>query len=249
MDAAAVRDRLAGIRAAIRQTPVDPEVLAQLDALRRSAYPGVRIRLRSSTNNEDLPGFNGAGLYTSKGVDAEEDTAALEKDLATVFASLWSDHAFAERAFYGVDHRRVGMAVLVHEAFPDEAANGVVLTVPRDGGVDVVVNTQPGEHAVTNPEGGAVPERLRFPLGSPDVAEVEGRSSIGPVFAEGFASALLIPLAEATARIHAELTERQRAAGDTAAYGVDLEFKVVHTPDGLALFVKQARLLAPPAFR
>ena len=29
------------------------------------------------------------------------------------------------------------MAVLIHEAFPDEAANGVVLTVPGEGGVDV----------------------------------------------------------------------------------------------------------------
>ena len=79
----------------------------------------------------------------------------------------------------------------MHEAFPDEAANGVVLTVPTPTGVDVRVNSEPGEHSVTNPEGGVVPERLRFPLGKLRALHVDGRSSIGPVFDDGFAKGLL----------------------------------------------------------
>ncbi|MEZ4322631.1 MAG: PEP/pyruvate-binding domain-containing protein [Myxococcota bacterium] len=240
MDAAAVDAALEGIRDAIREAPVDPAVLDALLELRARDYPGVRLRLRSSTNNEDLPRFNGAGLYTSKGLDADEGREKLESQLTKVFASLWSEHAFAERAFYGVDHRSVGMAVLIHEAFPDEAANGVVLTIPAADGVQVVVNANPGEASVTNPEAGVVPERLVFPLGSPGSPRIEGRSSIGPVFAGGFAESLLPVLADDVARIHAALTAT-RAEHD---YGVDVEFKVVHTPSGLALFVKQARLLA-----
>ena len=38
-----------------------------------ATYPeGKSLRYRSSTNNEDLPGFNGAGLYDSKTQDPEE---------------------------------------------------------------------------------------------------------------------------------------------------------------------------------
>lgn len=246
LEGAAVESRLDGIRKAIRDTPLDPALLASLRELVEREHPGRRIRLRSSTNNEDLPRFNGAGLYTSKGYDVGDPVDELESDLKKVFASLWSSHAFAERAFYGVDHRAVGMAVLIHEAFPDEAANAVVLTVPREGGVDVVVNANPGSASVTNPEPGVAPERLRVALAGGEPT-VEGRSSIGPVFAGGFAEALLPRLLEDTAKIHALLTERQRSRGDTAAYGVDIEIKVVHTPGGLALFVKQARLLAATA--
>ena len=39
-----------------------------------ATYPeGQSLRYRSSTNNEDLPGFNGAGLYDSKTQHPEED--------------------------------------------------------------------------------------------------------------------------------------------------------------------------------
>ena len=38
-----------------------------------ATYPeGQSLRYRSSTNNEDLPGFSGAGLYDSKTQDPEE---------------------------------------------------------------------------------------------------------------------------------------------------------------------------------
>ena len=38
-----------------------------------ATYPeGQSLRYRSSTNNEDLPGFSGAGLYDSKTQDPDE---------------------------------------------------------------------------------------------------------------------------------------------------------------------------------
>ena len=55
-----------------------------------AAFPeGTSLRYRSSTNNEDLPGFNGAGLYDSKTQHAEEtEEDGIAKSLKQVYASL-----------------------------------------------------------------------------------------------------------------------------------------------------------------
>ena len=41
-------------------------MLDDLQAMHDAFPEGTAVRVRSSTNNEDLPGFSGAGLYTSK---------------------------------------------------------------------------------------------------------------------------------------------------------------------------------------
>ena len=62
----ALRDeRLDELRRKIRRGELAPELAEQIDALHDSFDPGTTIRCRSSTNNEDLKGFNGAGLYDS----------------------------------------------------------------------------------------------------------------------------------------------------------------------------------------
>ncbi len=56
---------LAKIRQHIEAAPM-PEWMMQKLAAAQAAFPaGTSIRCRSSTNNEDLPGFSGAGLYDS----------------------------------------------------------------------------------------------------------------------------------------------------------------------------------------
>ena len=232
--------QLAAIRHTIESTPLDPAVVASVRAV--IGKLGVaRIRLRSSTNNEDLPHFNGAGLYTSKGFDTEDSDAKLEKKLKQVFASLWTEHAWAERSFHGVDHLQVEMAVLIHEAFVDEQANGVALTVPTADGTTLIVNAQPLEHSVANPEPGVRPEALRIVGGR---TTFDGESTIGPVFAGPYAH--LLPALEHSVRIaHEALIAARIAEGDAVDYGVDVEFKVI----GEAIVLKQARLLAPPRIR
>ena len=73
-----------------------------IDALTamHATYPeGQSLRYRSSTNNEDLPGFNGAGLYDSKTQDPDEtEEDGIDKSLKQVFASLWTFRAFTERS-------------------------------------------------------------------------------------------------------------------------------------------------------
>lgn len=84
------------------------------------------VFVRSSTNAEDLPGFNGAGLYDTvpnvKGADA------LDAALKTVWGSLWNDRAFAARERAGIDHHAVRAAVLV-QAGVDADAAGVMTTI------------------------------------------------------------------------------------------------------------------------
>ena len=123
---------------------------------------GLNRRYRSSTNNEDLPGFNGAGLYDSKSQKPSEDDEDLAKSLKEVYAGLWNFRAFVEREIRGVDHLSAAMGVLVHPSYRDELVNGVA--VSYDPGSDRLdryyVNSQVGEDLVTNPDAHSLPEEV-----------------------------------------------------------------------------------------
>ncbi len=103
------------------------------------------VRLRSSSNAEDGLAFSGAGLYESASAcladstDADgdgpsrcdpdkDDERTVEDALRTVWASLWSEGAWEERAWYGIDPLDVAMGVLVNEQSEDEEANIVAFT-------------------------------------------------------------------------------------------------------------------------
>ena len=81
--------------------------------------------VRSSTNAEDLAGFNGAGLYDT--VANVQDDAALEAAIKQVWASLWNARAVDERAFFGIPQQQVYAAVLVQTGV-NASASGVLLT-------------------------------------------------------------------------------------------------------------------------
>ena len=88
----------------------------------RTKFPDRRaIRCRSSTNNEDLPGFSGAGLYDSK-------TQPLDKCLKQVFASVWNLRAYLEREYYRIDHLATAMGVLLIPNTENEQVNGVAVS-------------------------------------------------------------------------------------------------------------------------
>jgi phosphoenolpyruvate synthase/pyruvate phosphate dikinase len=124
-DAAWRKHALEQLRAKIQAAPIDD---AALDAI----YKRVRLRLggrgvfvRSSTNSEDLPGFNGAGLYDS--VANVVGRKMLGDALRTVWASVWTLRAVDEREAFGIDHRQVYAGVLVQVGV-DATAAGVLVT-------------------------------------------------------------------------------------------------------------------------
>ena len=124
----ATRDQaLEALREAIMDAPMDGAFETRLFAKLASEYGTARMRFRSSTNAEDLDGFTGAGLYTSKSGDADKPSEVRDA-IREVWSSVWYFRAFEERSYRNIDHRSVGMALLVHRSFPTEEANGVAIS-------------------------------------------------------------------------------------------------------------------------
>jgi hypothetical protein len=148
---AETRARLFEIRTAIERSKMDKQLYEIVKKLVEDSGTSEQYRFRSSSNAEDLPGFNGAGLYTS----ATGKHKGIEKAIKKVWASLWSDRAFEERCYAGINHTTVGMAVLAHRSFPEEYANGVAITrnLYRDFDFGFVVNLQVGDHSLVKPVG------------------------------------------------------------------------------------------------
>lgn len=134
-----------------------------------------KMKLRSSTNSEDLPNFNGAGLYSSESYKpfkkkVEKDRAkkeeSLREALRIVWASVWNLRAFDERAYFRIPHGDVKMGVQINPSFGDEGVDGVVVTKnvanrPELQGAAVYVEAQRGDkYSVANPEKGTRPEQI-----------------------------------------------------------------------------------------
>ncbi|MGH1336492.1 MAG: PEP/pyruvate-binding domain-containing protein [Aureispira sp.] len=236
------KQALATIRNKIATASLDARIFKELEVICTTYYKGKKLRLRSSTNCEDLPAFNGAGLYVSKGFWEGSDQALIQKKILEVYASLWLDRAFEEREFFGIDQEKVAMGILINEAFPDEYANGVALTLPNAVGTPTIhINTQYGERSVTNPEGTAQPEVIYFRQLDSKWYVTVSKSSVQNIFVENPSLTPLVrQLQQASAQIDG-LLKRKTTHSDH--YGVDIEFKIMKEATGFKLYLKQARLL------
>jgi len=159
-DPAYREQKLDAFKRRIRDAEVPAELKREIATLQAKFPADTPIRCRSSTNNEDLPGFNGAGLYDS--YTHRPDEGSLDRTVKQVWASLWNFRAFEEREFYRIPHEEAAMGVAVIPNFDDERANGVAVTknIYDPNWPGFYVNVQVGEELVTNPTAGATPDEF-----------------------------------------------------------------------------------------
>ena len=232
-------DELKKLRKKIKKADVPEWIETALTEMHATFPEGTSLRYRSSTNNEDLPGFNGAGLYDSKTQHPEEtEEDGISKSLKQVYASLWNFRAFIERDFHRIDHMEAAMGVLVHPNYSDEQVNGVAVSVDPSyygRGGSYYVNSQVGEDLVTNPEAHSVPEEVL--LNSDGTYLVVALSNQVPAGQLLMTDDQLGQLRRHLAAIH-ERFEELYEAGDGERFAMEIEFKI--TSDNL-LAIKQAR--------
>ena len=241
----AVREKaLEAFRKKVKKATMPPALAAEISGVQQAMLakygPDQPIRARSSTNNEDLPGFNGAGLYDS--FTHRSDEGALDKTVKQVFSSLWNFRAYEERDFYRIDHFKTAMGVLLHPNEDDEKANGVAYTknIYDPNWPGLYVNAQVGENLVTNPGNNASPEEFLISrIGEHGEYETQyisrsnqiedGKNVIDP--------AKIPPLVGHLEAIQKHFQQLYGRQGDKT-FAMDVEFKI--RDDG-SLQIKQAR--------
>lgn len=158
-------DELKKLRAAIVAKPLAKGLLKQLQRNLGKLPGGARraVFVRSSTNAEDLPGFNGAGLYdTVPNVGGAKNIVAALKQ---VWASVWNKRAYEERAHFGINHAGVYGAALIQVGVNATAA-GVLVTAniyDREDTKSYTINAK-GGLGIRVVEGKKIPEQLIFDL-------------------------------------------------------------------------------------
>ena len=215
-----------------------PKWMTDALGVAQNSFPsGTSIRCRSSTNNEDLPGFSGAGLYDS--YTHHDDEGHLAKSIQQVYASLWNFRAFEERDFYRIDHKAAAMGVLLHANFSDEKANGVAVTddILYETLTNYYVNTQVGEDLVTNPDEASTPEELLLGWFKDDGHQIMRKSNRASSDGQLLSDAHLDELRNRLARIHGRF-RRLYGKSEDDQFAMEIEFKI--TKKG-KLAIKQAR--------
>jgi hypothetical protein len=234
-----VRDtRLEELRDDIEDATMPGWMLDSLTQMQNAFPSGTSIRSRSSTNNEDLPGFSGAGLYDSKTHHPNE--GHISKTIKEVYASLWNLRAFEEREFYRVNHFKASMGVLCHPNFDDEKVNGVGVSADPVYNTEntFYLNSQLGEELITNPEN-TYPEELllkRYPDGNENYSVIQ-YSSLLDVDTLLMNDTQLDLLRQYLSVIHDRFALLYQAVGNPT-FAMDIEYKIDSTHQ---LVIKQAR--------
>ncbi|MEJ1166675.1 PEP/pyruvate-binding domain-containing protein [Variovorax sp. CCNWLW186] len=131
-DPQARQKALAQLRDEIVQWPVDAATAAAWRAAWQSQLGGGGVFVRSSSNSEDLPGFSGAGLYST--VPNVKTGDALELAVKRVWASVFNPEAWEARSAAGFGAESVLMGVFVQTAIDSTNAGVMITRDPFDAG-------------------------------------------------------------------------------------------------------------------
>ncbi len=228
---------LKSLRKKIRKGSVPAWMEESLAKVYSRFDPGTPVRCRSSTNNEDLPGFSGAGLYDS--FTHNPDEGPLSKTIRQVYASMWNYRAFEEREFYRIDHKMAAMGVLLHPNFKEEQLNGVAVSddILYETYGNYYVNNQLGEDLVTNPDEDSSPEEILLAWFEKDGHEVVRKSLEAPENGQLLGNDKLKELRADLTIIH-EGFRKLYGFDQNRKFAMEIEYKV--TKEG-KLVIKQAR--------
>ncbi|KUJ56677.1 PEP/pyruvate-binding domain-containing protein [Chryseobacterium aquaticum] len=235
---------LIAFRKEVKNTKVNSELLSKINEKLNAQNDFKNFRFRSSTNAEDMEGFNGAGLYDSKSAILGDTEKTVEKAILDVWSSFWNFRAFQERDLFGINHESCAMGVLVHRSFPDEKANGVLVTknMYRDKYDGVTVNVQLGEESVVKPESGVTCDEFychNFNGFGSFVVDYRSTSSLNngkPILTETEIKKLFNISPTLERRLN-QLWQKRKMS--KAYYPLDIEFK--YLGDDKKLYIKQAR--------
>jgi hypothetical protein len=227
----------------IKGSPVDTNLLNLVSAKVETIGGFTNIRFRSSTNAEDIEGFNGAGLYNSYTAITGDTKKTIEAAICKVWASLWNLKAFEEREYFKIDQLNVGMAVLVHRSFPAEEANGVVITknlfnIYNPG---ITINVQVGEMSIVIPENNYLPDQIiyySFEDQFPDSYNYIAHTTVPGM--EG--KTVLTPQELKTLNDYCTTIHNHYCQLNGTCKTMDIEFKVDLVNGQRKVYIKQARL-------
>jgi hypothetical protein len=234
---------LGHLRQLILDAPVDPALLELVRARMGTAEPFSHYRFRSSTNAEDIEGFNGAGLYNSYSAVEGDPDKTIEEAIRKVWASLWNLKAFEEREYFKIDPMTVGMAILVHRSFPTEDANGVVITrnLFNPYNPAITINVQVGEMSIVLPENNYLPDQvLYYSFGGQfaDTYNYLGHTTVPGM--EG--KTVMTPQELKTLNEYCKAIQNHYCRLYSECKTLDIEFKVDRVKGERKIYIKQVRV-------
>ncbi|MEL6675927.1 MAG: PEP/pyruvate-binding domain-containing protein [Bacteroidota bacterium] len=235
----------------IRTYPLDPTLLSMVMSRINNFQDFDSYRFRSSTNAEDLENFSGAGLYDSYSGKKHHIKKTVAAAIKKVWASLWNWRAYEERAYYKIDHQSCAMGVLVHRSFPDEDANGVVVTRNLYNlNPGFIINVQYKEYSIVFPEPGIIHDQIMLFLwsltpGQPFSVEYLSFSNIPELNGQRVMSdAEIFELGHYCMALKQHFFNKvpHTSGQNFDDYALDIEFKVDSEVSPRKVYIKQARI-------
>ncbi len=233
----------------IKDFPLDPNLRGMIEEGINYFEDFTSFRFRSSTNAEDLEDFSGAGLYSSHSAKKNHESKTIDAAVKKVWASLWNWRAFEERSYYKIKHSSCAMGVLVHRSFPDEDANGVLITKNiYNSNQGFIINVQHKDHSIVFPEPGVLHDQIilfawSIIPGQDFMAEYLSFSNV-----EGMEGTVLTDLELQqlgaycmAVKYHFFENVPHTHGGSFGSFGLDIEFKVDSTVEGRRIYLKQVR--------